>query len=176
MRISLLDQSLNVFKVRSFLFCVVLVAVVGLLTVIRHILILNILSQKVRSFLSIPIAISYSLGLSLQSIIIVYCQMKTASLDLLLKVFSQKVSSFQFYFSFPVAGVKNILSRIIRGFVFYSLPLAWVALVTEICHTKILNILSQTGRCFLYNSFPVAGVVMFEALFVNIQSNEKCLA
>ena len=61
----------------------------------------------------------------------------------------------------------------IRGFVFYSLPSAWVAFVTEIRHTKILNILSQMGRCFLYYSFPVAGVVMFEALFVNSQSNEE---
>ena len=68
--------------------------------------------------------------------------MRTASLDLILNILSQKIRSFLFCL-FPVAGV---------------------ALFTEIRHILILDILSQMVRAFFL--FPVAGVVLFKAFEV----------
>ena len=66
MRTASLDLILNMLfqKIRSFLFCLFPVVGVALFTEIRHILILDILSQMVRAFLFI----SCSWGRSLQSI------------------------------------------------------------------------------------------------------------
>ena len=113
-------------KFRSFLFCSFPVNGVTLFFEIRHIEILNILSQMGRSFLFHSVSsswgrylqqnsthsnlgylvsdgqsfyflfISCSWGHSLQSIWSVYGQMRTAWLDLILNMLSQKKGSFLF--------------------------------------------------------------------------------
>ena len=61
MRTASLDRNLNISsqKIKGFLFCSFPVVGVALFTEIRHILILDILSQLVRAFFLFPVAGSF---------------------------------------------------------------------------------------------------------------------